>query len=240
MEINVDPLKQLIEEDLRLTLRCLAEDLGCFDTAVEKKLNPLDKVWKYGVRIPHELSVFQLKQRVDACMDLLSSRRTHHWLHNLITGDEKWVLYFNNKRRRKWLRLIHIEKISYWASGGVSVESFIGKFCQMVLQSLLKSTANNSTELPKNWREARSNFLLMDNCSIFTIFSWLGSNCLSSLSFFISSSTVEEVRRRKSYKICNRWFFYKKFQEFYERGILCLPERWRQVINTDRAYIVEN
>ena len=52
MEPDVDLLKQLIEEDPRLTLRCLAEQLGCSHTAVEKHLNELGKTWKYGVWNP--------------------------------------------------------------------------------------------------------------------------------------------------------------------------------------------
>ena len=28
--------------------------------------------------------------------------------------------------------------------------------------------------------------------------------------------------------------------DFYERGILSLPDRWRQVIDTDGAYIDQN
>ncbi len=33
-------------------------------------------------------------------------------------------------------------------------------------------------------------------------------------------------------------FFDQKSQDFYERGILSLPERWRQVIDSNGAYIV--
>ena len=35
-------------------------------------------------------------------------------------------------------------------------------------------------------------------------------------------------------------FFGQKSQEFYERGILSLPERWRQVIHSNGAYIDES
>ena len=35
-------------------------------------------------------------------------------------------------------------------------------------------------------------------------------------------------------------FFNQKSQDFYERGILSLPERWQQVIDTDGAYIVKS
>jgi len=36
-------------------------------------------------------------------MNLLTFRRTLDWLSNLITGDEKWVLYVNHTRKKQWL-----------------------------------------------------------------------------------------------------------------------------------------
>ena len=103
LEVDIDQLKQLIDSDPRLTARCLAEQLGCSHTIVEKHLADLGKSWKYGVWIPHELSTNQLQTRVDICMDLITSHRNNQWLRNLITGDEKWVLYVNHTRRRQWL-----------------------------------------------------------------------------------------------------------------------------------------
>ena len=55
-EVDMDHLKQLIEEDPRLTTWCLAERLGCSHTTVETRLAELGKTWKYGVWIPHDLS----------------------------------------------------------------------------------------------------------------------------------------------------------------------------------------
>ena len=97
--MDVDVLKQLIEEDPRLTTLCLAERLGCSHTTVETHLSELGKTWKYGVWIPHELSSHQLQLRVDTCMALMTSHRNYQWLDNLITGDEKWVLYVKHTRK---------------------------------------------------------------------------------------------------------------------------------------------
>ena len=44
------------------------------------------------------------KKRVDYCQYLLSYHRNFSWLDNLITGDEKWVVYMNATRRRQWLK----------------------------------------------------------------------------------------------------------------------------------------
>ena len=65
-------------------------------------LSEYDKTWKYGVWILHELSPDQLQLRVDTCMALTTSHRNYQWLDNLITGDEKWLLYVNNTRKRQW------------------------------------------------------------------------------------------------------------------------------------------
>ena len=49
LEVDIDVLKQLIEEDLRLITRCLVERLGYSHTTVEIHLNELGKMWIYGV-----------------------------------------------------------------------------------------------------------------------------------------------------------------------------------------------
>ncbi len=60
LQVDMNVLKQLIEEDPRLTTRSLAERLGCSHITVETYLGELGKTWKYGVWISHELSSHQL------------------------------------------------------------------------------------------------------------------------------------------------------------------------------------
>ena len=91
----MDHLKQRIEDDPRMTSRCLAGRLGCSHITVKTHLHELGKTWKYGVWIPH-----QLQHRVDACLESMPFHRNYQWLRNPITGDEKWVLYVNHTLRR--------------------------------------------------------------------------------------------------------------------------------------------
>ena len=72
LAVDLDVLKQLIEEDARLTTRCLTERLGRVHATAETHLKELGKSWKYGVWIPDELSPSQLQLRVDACMQLMT------------------------------------------------------------------------------------------------------------------------------------------------------------------------
>ena len=75
LEVNLHVLKQFIEEDPRLTTRCLAGQLGCVHATVETHVKELGKMWKYGVWVPHELLPRRLQLRVDVCMRLITSHR---------------------------------------------------------------------------------------------------------------------------------------------------------------------
>jgi len=43
-----------------------------------------------------------MKKRKDACQSLLSWQRSSTWLDNIITGDEKWVLYTKKRMLCVW------------------------------------------------------------------------------------------------------------------------------------------
>lgn len=101
--IDIDALKAAVEEDPRQSSRCLAERLQCSHYTVLKHLHDLGKSWKFGAWIPHQLAPNQLQLRSDICMSLLTYKRTTKWLEDLVTGDEKWVLYVNYTRKRQWL-----------------------------------------------------------------------------------------------------------------------------------------
>ena len=77
LEMDADVFKPLIEEDPRLTTRCLAERLECSRTTVETYLSELDKTWKYGVWVPHQLSPLQLQLTIDTCMSLMTYHRNY-------------------------------------------------------------------------------------------------------------------------------------------------------------------
>ena len=48
LQVDMDLLNELIEQDPRLTTRCLAERLGCSHIPIETHLHELGKTWKYG------------------------------------------------------------------------------------------------------------------------------------------------------------------------------------------------
>lgn len=102
-EINDDDLAKELDVNPRLTTRELATTLGCSHTTIENHLHQLGKIQKCGVWVPHQLSPANLNQRSSICSSLLSRFKLDPFLNRLVTGDEKWVLYVNVRRKRQWL-----------------------------------------------------------------------------------------------------------------------------------------
>jgi len=63
----------------------------------------LGKVQKKVRWVPHELSENNKNRRRDIALILLSKFREKDFLHKIITGDEKWILYDNPKHRKSWV-----------------------------------------------------------------------------------------------------------------------------------------
>ena len=68
-KVDIDLFEQLIKQDARLTTRYLVEQLECPHTTIERHLTALGKGWKYGVWIPHELSLYQLQHMHEFYID---------------------------------------------------------------------------------------------------------------------------------------------------------------------------
>jgi len=103
-EIDLSEINSIIESDPMLTMLGVASKLGCSHGAIQYAFKQLRLVSKLGEWAPHDLIQQQKKKRIDICQRLFSLRRTFNWLDNLITGDEKWVVYINTTRKRQWLK----------------------------------------------------------------------------------------------------------------------------------------
>ena len=52
--------------------------------------------------MPHKLNEIQLTERIFIYDSLMKRKKTEPFLKQIITGDEKWVVYDNVVRKRWW------------------------------------------------------------------------------------------------------------------------------------------
>jgi histone-lysine N-methyltransferase SETMAR len=229
---------------------------------VETHLHELGKMWKYGVWIPHELSPHQLQHRVDACMVLMTSHRNYQWLRNLITGDEKWVLYINYTHRRQWLSAgqtgaatpksdPHPKKMMlsvWWGVKGIIHWELLPNGCNITadlycqqLDRLAEKLKGKQDRIYFFHDNARPHLAKSTREKLLEL-GWVTvprppySPGLAPTDYHLFRSLSNYLREKKfddenDLKMDLVNFFSQKSQDLYERGILSLPKRWRQVID---------
>lgn len=108
VEFNEERLNALLHENARQTTRELAEKMKCDQSTVVRHMQSMGKVQKFGAWVPHALSEINKNSRVSISASLLARHRLARdqhqaFLSRIVTGDEKWCLYINFKRRKEWL-----------------------------------------------------------------------------------------------------------------------------------------
>lgn len=86
-----------------LTTRMLAADFHCSHTTIEKILHKCGKCVRHGKWVPHELSPANKRQRVEVSTSLLARQQARPFLDQIVTCDEKWIMFFNPAHSNQWL-----------------------------------------------------------------------------------------------------------------------------------------
>lgn len=102
VKADEDTIKALIDANRRITTREIAERLNLSNSTVHDHLKRLGLISKLDIWVPHVLTERNLCVRVDVCDLLLKRQENDPFLKRIITGDEKWVVYNNVKRKRSW------------------------------------------------------------------------------------------------------------------------------------------
>ncbi|GFT82320.1 histone-lysine N-methyltransferase SETMAR [Trichonephila clavipes] len=151
VEVDDDLIKAIIDLDRHSTTRGIAEKLHVSHTCIENHLKQLGYVIKLDTLVPHELKE---TQRINS-WDLLKKRNENYlFLKRMITGDEKWVVYNNIKRKISWSRpgeptqtthqkLIFIKRRFCYQFGGITKELSTLNSYHPTERSTLMSTLNN-------------------------------------------------------------------------------------------------
>ena len=93
-----DRLNTLIHNDPSRCSRELANVMNCYHSTIVRHFYWMGKVQKSCVWVPHALSQNHKNLRVAICTSLLARHRL--FLSIIVTGDEKWCLYANIRKKR--------------------------------------------------------------------------------------------------------------------------------------------
>jgi [histone H3]-lysine36 N-dimethyltransferase SETMAR len=101
--LDIDELRTVIETNSNLTCQMLAEEFQVSDETIRIHLHKIGKKWKLSTWVPHALTPENKLQRINNCTSLLSRFKSQNFLDQILTCDEKWILYSNYKRSHHWL-----------------------------------------------------------------------------------------------------------------------------------------
>ena len=102
---KVDESLKKIEVDRHISSRDIARELNIDHTTVLNNSHKTGYQKKLDTWVPHELTVKNFMDRVSICESLLKRNEIEPFLKRMIAGDEKWITYDNNVRKRSWSKL---------------------------------------------------------------------------------------------------------------------------------------
>jgi len=99
MKIRI--IKTLIENNSRYMTRKLVEMLNMSKSTHEHFVK-LGYINRFDVWIPHDLTEKSLMDRISICDSFYKRNEETPFLKQVVTGDEKWIIYNNVERKRSW------------------------------------------------------------------------------------------------------------------------------------------
>ena len=102
VEVDSDRIETFIENNQCYTTQEIADILKISKSSTENHLHQLGYVNHFDVWVPHKLSEKNLLDHISAWNSLLKRNENVPFLKQIMTGDEKWLLYNNVERKRSW------------------------------------------------------------------------------------------------------------------------------------------
>lgn len=265
-----------IKSNRHVTTREIARSMCVDHSTVAKRLKAKHITKKLDKWIPHDLSKKNITDRIAICKSLLKKNSLDPFLKRIITGDEKWVIYNNVKRRRSWcspsespqsvpkpdLRSRKVMLSIWWDWKGILYYELLpsserisaNKYCSQ-LEQLKKAVLEKRPQLVRT----KNVVFHHDNASPHTAlatkskleeFDWEVmqhppySPDIAPTDYHLFRSLQNHLNNQGFHSLedvqkCLDTFFAGKTEKFYEKGIMTLPQRWKQVIDRHGKYLCD-
>ena len=100
--VDSDQMETIIGNIQHYTAQEIANILKISKLSVENHLHQLGYVNRFDIWVPPKLSEKNLLDHISACDSLLKRNENVPFLKQIVTGDEKWILYSNMGLKRSW------------------------------------------------------------------------------------------------------------------------------------------
>ena len=101
-EVDSKQVKTLIENSQWYTTGEIANILKISKLTFENHLHQLGYANCFDVWVPHKLREKNLLDHISTCDSLLNHKKIVLFLKQIVTGNEKWILYNNVEWKRSW------------------------------------------------------------------------------------------------------------------------------------------
>ncbi|GFY34223.1 histone-lysine N-methyltransferase SETMAR [Trichonephila clavipes] len=92
---NVDKITKIIEVDRHVSSRSVAQELKKDHQTVLNHLRKVEFKKKLNVWVLHQLTPKNMMDIISICKALAKRNEIDPFLKRIVTGDEKWVTYYN-------------------------------------------------------------------------------------------------------------------------------------------------
>ncbi|GFV64970.1 histone-lysine N-methyltransferase SETMAR [Trichonephila clavipes] len=99
---NVDKITEIIEVDRPVSSHSITQGLKIDHKTVLSHLRKVKFKKKLHVWVPHQLTPKIMMDQISICEVLAKRNEIDPFLKRMVTGDEKWVTYYNIVRKRSW------------------------------------------------------------------------------------------------------------------------------------------
>ncbi|GFX99114.1 histone-lysine N-methyltransferase SETMAR [Trichonephila clavipes] len=99
---NVDQLTEIIEVDRHVSSPSIAQHLKIHHKTILSHLRKVGFKKKLHVWVPHQLIPKNMMDRISICKALAKRNEIDTFLKRMVTGDVKWVTYYDIVRKRSW------------------------------------------------------------------------------------------------------------------------------------------
>ncbi|GFS47789.1 histone-lysine N-methyltransferase SETMAR [Trichonephila clavipes] len=99
---NVSKITEIIEVDRLVSNYSIAQGLKIDHKTVLSHLRKVEFKKKLHVWVPHQLTPKNMIDQISIYEALAKRNEIEPFLKRMVTGDEKWAIYYNTVRKRSW------------------------------------------------------------------------------------------------------------------------------------------